>query len=84
MSTSDRVQVELKYPIDHDGKTLKSISMRRPTVGDTLGVQKGATGAPEIELRLVALLTGLPMDVIAKLDMKDYTQVQQVMREMLT
>ncbi|MCA2934904.1 MAG: phage tail assembly protein [Burkholderiales bacterium] len=84
MSTAKTtVTVELQYPIENEGKTLKTIAMRRPTVGDSVTVQQGASGAAEVELRLVSLLSGLSMETIAKLDMKDYVQVQSVMREMM-
>ncbi|MFO0387795.1 MAG: phage tail assembly protein [bacterium] len=84
MSTAKTtVTVELQYPIENEGKTLKTIAMRRPTVGDSVAVQQGASGAAEGELRLVSLLSGLSIETIAKLDMKDYVQVQSVMREMM-
>lgn len=84
MSTAKTtVTVELQYPIENEGKTLKTIAMRRPTVGDSVAVQQGASGAAEVELRLVSLLSGLSIETIGKLDMKDYVQVQSVMREMM-
>ena len=84
MSTSKgSVSVELNYPIENEGKNIKSISLRRPTVGDSVGVQQGARGAPEVEIRLVSLLSGLSVETVSKLDMKDYVQIQAALREMM-
>jgi hypothetical protein len=84
MSTSKgSVSVELIYPIDSEGKSIKSVALRRPTVGDSVGVQQGAGSAPEVEIRLVSVLSGLSIETISKLDMKDYVKIQAALREMM-
>jgi hypothetical protein len=84
MNNSNPVVIELIYPFEHEGKQVTSIALRRPTVGDTMKVQQeGATNAAEVELRMVSLLSGQAADVIAKLDMQDYLNIQAKLRVMV-
>jgi hypothetical protein len=76
--------VALSYPIEHDGKTINSLTMRRATVGDTLSVQgTGQLNPAEVELRMVSLLSGQPPEVIAKMDMQDYLAIQAALQSMM-
>jgi len=76
--------VTLSYPIEHGGKTINTVTLRRATVGDTLSIQsEGAQNPAEVELRMVALLSGQPSEVIAKLDMQDYLAIQAALQAMM-
>lgn len=68
--------IKLAYPIEHDGLKIAEVGLRRPTVGDRLVVDKltGLTDG-EREVRLIANLTELPPEAIAKLDLKDYDTI---------
>ena len=83
MSQPTTMTIELAYPITHDGKTMKSLTLRRPTVSDVMSANRDAEGPADVELRMVSGLSGLSADVVGKLDMQDYNAVQQVLRGML-
>jgi len=83
MTQPTTMTIELAYPINHDGKTVKSLTLRRPTVSDVMSANRDAEGPADVELRMVSGLSGLSADVVGKLDMQDYNAVQQVLRGML-
>jgi hypothetical protein len=83
MNTASNPKIELAYPISHDGATVSSITLRRPTVSDVMSVNREGDGPADIELRMVSLLSGLSAEAVGKLDMQDYGAVQQVLRGML-
>ena len=68
-------KIALRYPAQLSDRTLSSITMRRPTVGDMLDspIQNG--GLDE-EAALVAALTGLRPEDLRELDMEDYERLQ--------
>ena len=83
MTTLSNLTIELAYPISHDGVTVSSLTLKRPTVSDVMRVNRDGNGPAEIELLMVSLLSGLPAEAVGKLDMQDYGAVQQVLRGML-
>jgi hypothetical protein len=83
MNTQSNLTIELAYPISHDGVTVSSLTLKRPTVSDVMRVNRDGNGPAEIELLMVSLLSGLPAEAVGKLDMQDYGAVQQVLRGML-
>lgn len=78
-------RIKLEYPIEHDGLKIAEVGLRRPTVGDRLAVDK-LTGVSdgEREVRLIANLSELPPEAIAKLDLKDYTAIQKALTGFLS
>ena len=70
--------ITLATPIEHDGKKISSLKIRRPIVADMLAAQKVSTNEPERELNLIAVLTGLPRAAVEKLDMRDYMALQAI------
>jgi hypothetical protein len=50
------ITITLEYPFDFEGQTIKTLTLRRPTVGDNLAVQKAVTSDAEREIRLLANL----------------------------
>jgi hypothetical protein len=70
-------EVSLTHPIEHEGKKITSLKLRRPIVADMLAAQKVSTNEPERELNLIATLIGLPRAAVEKLDLKDYLLLQQ-------
>lgn len=87
MTNKDKSQnttVTLAYPIEHAGKSINVLTLRRPTVSDSLLVQEaGAQNPAQAELRMVELLCGQPSEVLAKLDMQDYLAVQAALQAMI-
>lgn len=74
------VTVKLGQPIEHAGETLAEVRLRRPRVADMMEMQrKGGTPA-DMELHMVSMLSGLPLDAIGQLDMQDYSAVQAALR----
>lgn len=76
--------VPLAFPITHDGRTIDSVTLRRPRVGDSLAAQRNAASPAELEIQLMALLTGLPISAIELIDMQDYTALQQALKDLVT
>jgi hypothetical protein len=82
MSTQ-ATELKLSAPIEHDGKTITSLKLRRPIVADMLAAQKVSTSEPERELNLIAVLTGIPRAAVEKLDMRDYMALQRKLAEFM-
>lgn len=76
--------VTLAFPISHDGRTIDSVTLRRPRVGDSLAAQRNAASPAELEIQLMSLLTGLPISAIELIDMQDYTALQQALKDLVT
>jgi hypothetical protein len=87
MTNKDKTQttnVTLAYPIEHAGKTINALTLRRPTVSDSLLVQQAAAQNPaQAELRMVELLSGQSAEVLSKLDMQDHLAVQAALQAMV-
>ena len=76
--------VTLAFPITHDGLMIEVVTLRRPRVGDSLAAQRNAASPAELEIQLMALLTGLPISAIELIDMQDYTALQQALKDLVT
>ena len=70
-------KIALRYPAQLSDRTLSSITMRRPTVGDMLDYPIKNGGLDE-EAALVATLTGLRPEDLRELDMEDYEPAPHV------
>lgn len=67
----------LDYPVTVDGARIAELNMRRPNVGDQLAVDNSSSPALK-EINLFANLTEQSPEVIKKLDMADYSYMQEV------
>lgn len=76
-------EIALSQPIEHDGKKITSLKLRRPIVADMLAAQKVSANEPERELNLIAILIGLPRAAVEKLDMRDYMALQRKLAEFM-
>ncbi|CAN5777627.1 hypothetical protein BH10CHL1_BH10CHL1_49710 [soil metagenome] len=81
--TESSNDIHLTQPIEHDGKKITSLKIRRPIVADMLAAQKVSTTEPERELNLIAVLTGIPRSAVEKLDMRDYMALQRKLAEFM-
>lgn len=81
--TTSPIELKLNEPIEHDGKKITSLKLRRPIVADMLAAQKVSANEPERELNLIAVLTGLPRAAVEKLDMRDYMALQRQLAQFM-
>lgn len=72
--------VKLAFPIEHGGRTISEVSLRRPRVADMLEMQRKGGDAATMELTMVAMLTGLPVEAVTELDMQDYNTILAALR----
>ena len=68
--------VTLSKPITHDGQTVKTLTLREPTVADEIAAARVSSNAQEQEVHLVGILSGLGAPAIMQLSSKDYRRVQ--------
>lgn len=61
--------------------TLTQVQMRRPKVRDELEAKKGSFDPAEIEIRLLAALTGQAVEVIHEMDLADYDKMQEALAD---
>jgi hypothetical protein len=76
--------VTLEYPFEFDGQKISSLTLRRPTVGDNLAVQKAAMTDAEREIRLLANLAEVTPETIHRMDLKDYGKLQSALSSFLS
>jgi hypothetical protein len=74
----------LEYPFEFEGQTIKTLSLRRPTVADNLAVQKAAATDAEREIRLLANLAEVTPETIHRMDLKDYGKLQSALASFLS
>lgn len=64
------ITVDLQFPIEHDGREIKSLSFRRMKAKDAL-IGEGETNAARTGYLVYAALAGVPLAVIEELDIED-------------
>ncbi len=77
------ITVHLSYPVSHDGKAISELTLRRPTVADQLASVEGGGGVAGIELRMVSILSGVPVEALHGIDFGDYMKVQAALRDLV-
>jgi hypothetical protein len=78
------ITVHLSYPVSHDGKAISELTLRRPTVADQLASVEGGGGVAGIELRMVSILSGVPVEALHSIDFGDYMKIQAALRDLVT
>ena len=78
IKTNTPQQVQLLYPIEHNGKKYETLTLRRSKVRDRLAITKLNLSDEEKEIRLLANLADITPDVIEDLDERDYQELQKV------
>lgn len=68
-------KITLKFPVQLADRTLSTIAMRRPNLGDMMDFPI-RNGGIEEEAALVGALTGLRTEDLRGLDMEDYERLQ--------
>ncbi len=77
---SEKITIELKYPIPIDGIETAALQMRRPKVRDQVLVDKATMvgkSAAEKEVLLFANLCEVAPEAMQELDMADYKKLQE-------
>ncbi len=77
------ITVHLSYPVSHDGKAIGELTLRRPTVADQLASVEGGGGVAGIELRMVSILSGVPVEALHSIDFGDYMKIQAALRDLV-
>lgn len=76
--------VKLEYPIEHAGEPVRELTLRRPTVSDSLQAQRSGAQTPaELELQMLAQLSDLPVQALHQLDMQDYLKLQAALQALV-
>lgn len=74
--------IKLDYPIKNGhGNDITELKIRRAKAKDLRNAQSQKNDADQ-EFYLISILTGLVMDDIGELDIADYQQVQNALKEM--
>lgn len=68
--------ITLDFPIMVDGAEADSLDMRRPTVRDELGFQKGKGDPGEKAVRLIASLCEISPDDLMAMDAADFGKLE--------
>jgi hypothetical protein len=76
--------ITLEYPFEFEGQKISSLSLRRPTVGDNLAVQKATTTDAEREIRLLTNLAEVASEALHRMDLKDYGKLQTTLASFLS
>lgn len=67
--------ITLDHPIEIEGETIQTLTMRRPRVRDDLAKERGGTSAAAQEVQFFADLCGVKAAVIKELDLADYAKL---------
>ena len=69
--SSKTVTVPLDYPLEVDGKTVSSLTLRRPLVSDLIAAER-QPGEVGQDAALLAACSGLPFEAVGRMDASDY------------
>lgn len=70
-------RINLLHPITVNGRTIDSVTMRRPTVGDQEAADKPGRSDAQVEMALFGNLCGLAPEEVRAMDMADWKQLQK-------
>ena len=73
----------LAHPIEHDGSTYRTISIREPNIGDLeqiedLGISKGKPVTLGQFRRIITILADAPNEVIGKMHREDFSVLAEL------
>jgi len=71
------MEIKLKEPITFDGQRVSALNMHPPKVKDQLKAESHKGTDAEKEIRLMAVLCGVQMELIEELSLNDYRQIQE-------
>lgn len=73
------VTVTLRKGLDIDGASVKTLTLREPTVADQIAAQETKGGPAAQEVALIANLSQMTPDDIKKLTLHDYGRAQDAL-----
>lgn len=73
---SEKQTIELSKAIKIDGAEVTALTMREPTVGDQLAMDKAGGSDAEKEISMIAMLCMVKPSDLNQLTLKDYKKVQ--------
>lgn len=76
--------LQLDYPIEAEGRTHTTLTLRRPKVRDQLAAAKASGTDEDKEIQLLANLADLPPSALHELDMADYLKIQEALADFLS
>lgn len=76
MDKRSSCEIKLDFPVQLADRSLETISMRRPTIGDILKHKIGANSGLKKDIAFYADLCGLVPDEMERLDSVDYDKIQ--------
>lgn len=74
MSVSKKITVELDEAVEHDGKTYKSLTLRKMKAKDIVASDL-VTGEARKGMAIFASMAGVPIQVIEDLDADDFEKL---------
>ncbi|MFP5513683.1 MAG: phage tail assembly protein [Alphaproteobacteria bacterium] len=77
------VQFSLKFPIQHEGRTIDTLTFRRLTMADMLTAMKQVGNQAELGAALLAISTEIDIQILAGMDLADFIQSQAMLAEFL-
>jgi hypothetical protein len=76
------VTVDLDYPLEHEGREVKSLSFRRMKAKDAL-VAEGENNQAKAGYLLFAALAGVDVDLIMELDIEDLEKIGEAITPLM-
>jgi len=70
-------KITLEFPFTSGGQMVTEIILRRPKVKDQIAAEKTSTVPSEVEITMMANLSGLAPKDIQELDLLDYRKLQK-------
>ena len=78
----EQKDIALAAGFDRGGERLRQVTMREPTVNDTLAAQKAGGGkSGQVEIALLANLCEMSPAEVGSLTMRDYGRLQDALRD---
>lgn len=74
------VDLPLEFPVEHAGKKIETLTIRRPKVRDNMIAGKKEDDADK-EITLMSMLADVDDQVIHELDMNDYLAFQKKIKD---
>jgi len=69
----DSMTITLRSPIDIEGQTITTMTLREPTAGQIENARRAGVGET-VAIRLIALCSGTPEAAVRKMKARDYKE----------
>ena len=70
-------EIKFEKGFDRNGATVKTVTMREPTVEDQLTAQEGEKSTARAEVKIIANLCECAPEEITSLTLRDYGKLQE-------